>query len=61
MRWSGRSAVALLALLTGAAAAAAGESFLDRNPKVHEAIPYEREAPTPADTPTPAAHAPHTP
>lgn len=56
MRWSGRSAL-LLALLAGASAAAAGESFLDRNPKVHEAIPYGRQPPTPAEAPTPAAPA----
>lgn len=56
MRWSGRSAL-LLALLAGAAAAVAGESFLDRNPKVHEAIPYGRQPPTPPaphETPTAA-------
>jgi hypothetical protein len=55
MRWSAGSTVALLVLVAAARFAAAGESFLDRNVGVHDAIPYEREPPTPPDTPTPSA------
>ena len=59
MGWNGRRAgIAIAVVLIQAAAVpcSAGESFLDRDLKVHEAVPYGRSAyETAARTPTPRA------
>ncbi len=59
MLWNGpKITLALLAFLlwVPASPSLAGESFLDLNPKVHEAVPYGRSIDPPA-SPTPEARA----
>ena len=61
MLWSGpRLLFAVLAFLVWAAVrpCLAGESYLDRNAKVHEAVPYGRSS---EETPLPVAAAAATP